>query len=502
MSIFKRIPWGTLAAIGTILAILLTAGFFGAWFVLDAIAGQTHNSVGMFENWWQILIFVADLVIIPVTILAYVFFFRFREEKKIYNESRGKVPAIFSRSLHGILTGLFVFFYIGFTIGQSLTANNSSFINEFLGIDPYEIVKSDDGEIFNEYVSDFINEDGSFNDKAMRNNSLSVALQTATEGTVLLSNENGALPLAKDSKISFFGISSAKYMFIGSGSGHLPVTTTETLAEACGDCGLKVNPKLASAYRMLSGEYGHYTTNLGMTLNGTSIGDRCYIESGIKEVPWSKLDTTSIGNVSSTFSEYGDAAVMIISRNGGEDNEPNFKTSECVDGNYLDLAYEEIEVLDQLIALKANGVFKKVVLLINSANPMQMKHISQYDLDACVWVGFGGNVSYDQIAYVLSGKANPSGKLIDTYAYDNYSAPSSLNIGDFTFATTTGLPATETYTHNDKYVVYSEGIYVGYRYYETRYEDVVLGRENVGDYDYVNTVAYPFGYGLSYTSFE
>ena len=502
MNFLKRIPWGTLAAIGTILAILLTAGFFGAWFVLDAIAGQTHNSVGPFDNWWQILICVADLVIIPFTILAYVLFFRFREEKKIYNESRGKVPAIFSRSLHGILAGLFVFFYIGFTIGQSLTANNSSFINEFLGIDPYEIVKSDDGEVFNEYVSDFLNEDGSLNDKAMRNNSLSVALQTATEGTVLLSNKNGALPLAKDSDISFFGISSAKYMFIGSGSGYLSVTTTETLADACGDCGLNVNPKLASAYRMLSSEYGHYTTSFGLTLSGTSIGDRCYTESGIKEAPWSKLDTTSIGNVSSTFSEYGDAAVMIISRNGGEDNEPTYKTSECVDGNYLDLAYEEINILDQLMALKAEGVFKKVILLINSANPMQMKHISQYDLDACVWVGFGGTVSYDQIAHVLSGKANPSGKLIDTYAYDNHSAPSSLNIGDFTFATTEGLPATETYTHNEKYVVYSEGIYVGYRYYETRYEDKVLGRANVGNFDYVNTVAYPFGYGLSYTSFE
>ena len=165
MNLFKRIPWGTLAAIGTILAILLTAGFFGAWFVVDAIAGQTHNSVGMLENWWQKLICVVDIVIIAITVLAYVLFFRFREEKKAYNEERGKVPFVFSRSLHGILTGLFVFFYIGFTIGQSLTANNASFINDFFGINPYEIVKSEDGEIFNEYVSDFMNEDGSFNDK-------------------------------------------------------------------------------------------------------------------------------------------------------------------------------------------------------------------------------------------------------------------------------------------------------------------------------------------------
>ena len=502
MNIFKRIPWGTIAAIGTILVLLLSAGFFGAWFVLDAIAGQTHSSVGPFDNWWQTLICVADVAILAITILSYVLFFRFFSEKSSYNESRGRVPFIFSRSLHGILTGLFVFFYIGFTIGQSLTLNNSSFINEFLGINPYEIVKSDDGEIFNEYVSDFLNEDGSFNDKAMRNNSMSVALQTATEGTVLLSNENNALPLAKDSKISFFGIGSAKYVFIGEGSGHLPVTTTETLLDACADCGLTVNPKLSNVYRLLSSEYGHYTTNLGTTLSGTSIGDRCYSESGINEAPWSKLDSTSIGNVTSTFSEYGDAAVMIISRTNGEDNEPIYKTYECVDGNYLDLAYTEIEVLDQLMALKANGVFKKVILLINSANAMQMKHISQYDLDACVWVGQGGNVSYDQIAQILSGKANPSGKLIDTYLYDNYSAPSSINMGDFTFATTTGLPATETYTHNDKYVVYAEGIYVGYRYFETRYEDVVLGKANVGNYDYVNTVAYPFGYGLSYTSFE
>ena len=503
MQTFKKLPWGTIAAIGTILVLLLTGGIIGCWYVLNAIAAQTHNSVTIFDTWWQILMFVADLVLIPTTILSYALFFKFRKEKQLYNMKKPwKTLKVFSKSLYSICTGLFGIFFIAFTVGQTMTVNNSSFINEFLGVEEYEIVQSDDGEIFNEYTSDYMNDDGTFNDKAMRNNSLQIATQVATEGTVLLKNEDSALPLAKDSKISFFGISSSKYIFSGAGSGQLAVSVTTNLSEACKANGLSVNPKLTNAYKMLSGKYGHYTTNLGMTLAGTAIGDHCYVEYGINEAPWSELNKTSIGNVTSSFAEYGDAAVMIISRNDGEDGDTNYKTHECVDGNYLDLAYEEMTILDELMALKEQGTFKKVILVINAASPMQMKHISQYDLDACVWVGIGGNVSFEQIAQVLSGKANPSGRLIDTYAYDNYSAPSSVNMGDFTFATTAGLPATEKYTHNDKYIVYSEGIYVGYRYYETRYEDVVLGRANAGDYNYSETVAYPFGYGTSYTTFE
>lgn len=498
----KKFPWGVFAAVGTILVILLTGGIIGGWFIVNAVAGQTGNTATIFSNWWQVLIFILDIIALPLTVGCYYIFFKFKKEKaKLKRLKERGIPKIFAPSVYGILAGLFAIFFIAFTIGQSMTISNSSFINEFLGIEEYKRVQSEDDEVFNEYTSDYLKEDGKFDDKSMRDNSLSVAKEVSVEGAVLLKNENNALPLKQNSKISFFGIGSTRYRTSGSGSGEVALSLNTTLLETCQANGLSVNPKLANAYKMLRTKYGNNTTAAGTTLDGKDVGDYCYVEHGINEVPWAEINKTSMGDVTDSFSQYGDAAIMIISRNGGEDADTSYYDKECIDGNYLDLAIEEANVLNQLMKLKQNGTFKKVVLLINAAQAMQMKNISKYDLDAIVWVGTAGNVSFDQIALILSGNANPSGRLIDTYVYDNYSAPSTVNLGDFTFKTTTGLPATEKYTHNDKYIVYQEGIYVGYRYYETRYEDVVLQKGNAGSYDYSKIVAYPFGYGLSYTTF-
>ncbi len=498
----KKFPWGVFAAVGTILVILLTGGIIGGWFIVNAVAGQTGNTATIFSNWWQVLIFILDIIALPLTVGCYYLFFKFKKEKaKLKRLKERGIPKIFAPSVYGILAGLFAILFIGLNVGESMTLTNSSFINEFLGIQEYYKVQSDTSEIFNEYKSDYVTDDGKFDDKKMRENSLKVATQVAVESTVLLKNEKNALPLRKDAKISLFGISTVKYRTSGSGSGEVAVNMLTNLSEACKENGINVNPKLYNAYKMLSTKYGNYGGQAGYTLDGTNIGDRNYVEYGIKEAPWTELNKTSLGEVSSTFPQYGDAAVMIISRNGGEDGDTNYYTSECIDGNYLDLAIEEANILNELMKLKQNGTFKKVVLIINAAQAMQMKHIAEYDLDAIVWAGTAGNVSYDQIALVLSGNGNPSGRLIDTYAYDNYSAPSSVNFGNFKFAHNDGLPKNEDYSHNDKYLIYQEGIYVGYRYYETRYEDVVLQKSGVGSYDYKTTVAYPFGYGLSYTTF-
>lgn len=419
---------------------------------------------------------------------------------------------IFKRSIWCLLTVFFAICFVIVIVGGNIAKKNDSFVNGFFNVQDYIMEETDEGEPFNEYKSDYVNEDGSFNDKAMRDNSLKVALQTATEGTVLLENNNEALPLAKDSKISIFGISSSKYIFSSAGSGHLGITVTTNIQEACEDNGLHVNPKLSNAYTILGSRYGNYLTEQGTTISGTSVGDKCYVEYGINEAPWNELDKTSVGMVTNSFSDYGDAAVYIISRNDGEDGDTNYYTPESSNGNYLDLAIEEVNILNKLMELKKAGTFKKVILMINAAMPLQMKTIQTYDLDALVWLGVGGNVSFEQIGAILSGNSEPSGHLVDTYLYDNYSAPSTVNFGDFTFAHNDGLPATEQYTHNDKYLVYSEGIYIGYRYFETRYEDTVLKQGNAdsnkgsvnveGAWKYENEVAYPFGYGLSYTEFE
>lgn len=174
-----------------------------------------------------------------------------------------------------------------------------------------------------------------------------------------------------------------------------------------------------------------------------------------------------------------------------------------MNGNYLQLSQSEKDVLDHLIDLKKNHVFKNVVLLLNSANSMQMDLIGSYrnQIDACLWVGQPGAGGAPGIAKLLCGDANPSGCLVDTYVYDNNSSPAMKNFYLHRYGNSGDYPN----VGNDwqtAYTVYQEGIYVGYKYYETRYEDYVLGEGNPGDYIYKDTVCYPFGYGTSYSTFS
>ena len=172
--------------------------------------------------------------------------------------------------------------------------------------------------------------------------------------------------------------------------------------------------------------------------------------------------------------------------------------------------------------MKKTGKIKKIVLLINSSNALQFKNISKLDyIDSCLWVGMGGTMSFNQIANVLSNKGDYvlSGHLPDTFVYDNKVAPSYQNFGDMTSRNYSNeLPdlnnqGKEVYaSFNIKYMIYQEGIYVGYKYYETRYEDSILspnsnassniGSRNNTNWNYNDEVAFPFGYGISYTKFE
>ena len=120
-------------------------------------------------------------------------------------------------------------------------------------------------------------------------------------------------------------------------------------------------------------------------------------------------------------------------------------------------------------------------------------------MDAALWIGGVGIAGTDAVADILAGKVNPSGSLVDTYCYDNYS---SLAMKNFTPITYAGYEEGVIPENASTYMIYQEGIYVGYKYYETRYEDYVMGTGNAGDYTYSNDVAFPFGHGLSYTDFE
>ena len=199
--------------------------------------------------------------------------------------------------------------------------------------------------------------------------------------------------------------------------------------------------------------------------------------------------------MTASVSAYGDAAIVVLSRVGGEGADLQYDGT-----NYLALDQNEKDMLDNLASMKEQGIVKKIVLLINSANPLQVDFLKDntYNVDACLWIGDVGISGIDAVAEILAGNVNPSGSLVDTYCYDNYSSPAMQNFTPVTYA---GYEEGLIPENASTYMIYQEGIYVGYKYYETRYEDTVMGQGNAGDYVYSDDVAYPFGYGLSYTEF-
>lgn len=215
------------------------------------------------------------------------------------------------------------------------------------------------------------------------------------------------------------------------------------------------------------------------------------------ELPQSDYDQSLIDNAKS----YSDTAVVVLTRKGGEGYDlpidmADYEGSEA-GRSYLQLTPNEEALLDM-----AEKNFSRVVVVLNSPNPMELGRMNDDAVGAVLWVGTPGATGCNAIAKVLTGEVNPSGKTVDTFAYDLTSAPSYYNAGDFSYSNTEAGNAAIFAGAGDAavgnlpnyYVNYTEGIYVGYRYYETAAAD--------GFIDYDSTVQYPFGYGLSYTTFD
>ena len=306
--------------------------------------------------------------------------------------------------------------------------------------------------------------------------------QVEAEGAALLMNENQALPLDEGAKISTFSNSSVNIVYGGTGSGNIDASSAETWKGALEKSGFSVNETLWDFYD--TGDGAAYKSDRGGTV--TTAG------ATTSEVPWSAYTD----EVKKSVSDYGDAALVMISRVGGEGADATYDGA-----NYLALDDNEKEMLSNLAQMKKDGTVKKIVLLINSANALQVDFLkdNEYDIDAALWIGDVGISGITAVADILAGKVNPSGSLVDTYCYDNYSSPAMAN---FTPIQYEGYEEGLIPDTADTYMIYQEGIYVGYKYYETRYEDKVMGSGNAGDYVYSDNVAFPFGYGLSYTTFE
>lgn len=392
-----------------------------------------------------------------------------------------------------IPTIILLVFSILLTAAIPVTAYYETMINAALNAQTQKIIPGENSKIF--YWTDYESEED------LVNNDMAVCRQVEAEGAALLLNKNNALPLAADAKMSLFSQSASDPVLTGTGSAFMATGDAVSLYAALQDSFAPgcVNQELWKFYKTS----GYKRVNAA--LSGGSPD-----QYRINEVPWEKYPEA----LKATFPQYGDAAIVVLSRSSGEGADlPNSLEAlrdYMTDGDYLQLCAEERALLDNLMQLKQDGVFKKVIVILNSSSTLQLDFIDDYDIDALLWVGNLGLNGIPAVADILAGKVNPSGRIVDTFQKDNHAAPAMQNYDayPYTNAAELGLAAAQNNNAlgidkcNQNYVVYQEGIYVGYRYFETRYEDYVLGRGNAGDYDYDKLVAFPFGSGLSYTTFD
>lgn len=319
-------------------------------------------------------------------------------------------------------------------------------------------------------------------------NAQEVNLKLAEEGFVLLKNENAALPMNKGARISVFSKNSVNLSYGGSGSGGFDTSNNKNLYESLNDAGFVTNPTLKRFYE--SSQSGPVRTANSSDLDN---GDNQKIATA--ETPQSKY-TDAVKN---SYADYSDAALVVITRIGGEGFDlPRYQGDSegavSPDSHYLELDQNEIDLLTAV----TDGTFKRVVVVFNTPSSFEATFLkdSAYaafadKIDAAVWIGFNGSNGITALGEILNGDVNPSGRLVDTWAADFTKNPSFVNFG------TGCLPdTTDKYDGGMYYSVdYEEGIYVGYRYYETR-------GETDGEDWYNANVVYPFGYGLSYTTFD
>lgn len=324
------------------------------------------------------------------------------------------------------------------------------------------------------------------------------------EGIVMLKNEDSALPLSGDDKISVFGKNSVNLVYGGSGSAGNTGSANKTIYDGFEASKIDYNPELKSFYedsaRSGSGRPSNPNMDSGQRLAGFATG----------ETPVSSYDS----EVKESYASYGDAAVVVISRIGGEGFDlprtmaTDFDFATAVEGasspedHYLELDANE---KDMIAEAKAN--FDKVIVVLNVGTTMELGDLkNDQDIDAILWMGLPGSTGAMALGEVLIGQTidgtqfSPSGHTVDTWAADFTKDPTWYNTGIYDSQYGNRYLNADGSASDFAFVNYEEGIYVGYRYYETRgFEESKTGEP---DEWYNENVVYPFGYGLSYTTFE
>lgn len=336
------------------------------------------------------------------------------------------------------------------------------------------------GDVDTEYYkSDYTSTD------ALETDEQAYTRKAGAEGFVLLYESEDAatgLPLKANSKVSLFSASSVDLLAGGTGSGVS--TISSDMKTALTEQGFTVNEAL---WKFYSDNHAKYTRGGGALMYG---GDEDWSinEAPIADIPQDAKDEAT-----------GTTPVFFFSRTGGEGRDLGrymgswTEKAEDQPKHYLEPDSVELEVLDYL-----NTNFNDIIIVVNTNNAFELGWIKDYEnISAVLWAPGAGGDTCRSIADVLSGNITPSGHLVDTFAYDAFSSPAMQNMGDI-MMTNGG----QQWDNQAAAVFYDEGIYVGYKYYETRYFDAVMEQGNAGSYNYDEVVQYPFGYGLSYTDFE
>ena len=337
------------------------------------------------------------------------------------------------------------------------------------------------------------------------------------EGTVLLKNENNALPLSKDEtqKLSLLGFSSyypVQGGDMGSSLNENKGTDADTVdfVEALNAKGFGINEDLQKLYKSLEADFKTEVNMWGNIMEYYHI--TAPATDGVfasKEPSQEKMD--SVDDKWKDSMDNYNVMLVTIGRSSTE-NGTYLPGVDGVDASQdlnqtdpLGLSDDERDLINAAVEAKENNG-GKVIVMLNNANAMEIDEIKNNDgVDAIMEIGFPGGYGFYGVADILSGEANPSGHLTDTYAVTNANSPAAQNFGNYEW--TNADPSVNINAEE----VEAEDIYTGYKYYETRYADTVLGQGNadatVGSstgkaWNYDDEVSYPFGYGLSYTTFE
>lgn len=338
---------------------------------------------------------------------------------------------------------------------------------------------------------------------AARENALAVAQEIEEEGAVLLEND-GALPLTGE-KINLLGYSSLNPIYGGTGSGGSSYTENRVdIVTALTQAGFEVNQAPLDMYSKIE-------TQTGNTFQvDFSIGEPAATEELAGEMGQEFLYK---GDCSfESMKEYSDTAVIVLSRKGGEGNDlPTIMTDYTSYAPDQSRHYLELNSAEQSLIDEAKATFGNVIVLINAGNAMELGFLENEgtaapdtagDIDAALWIGDIGDVGSIGVANILKGEVNPSGRLADIYPYAVETIPSYYNFDTYEYTNSAECFA-DFESHPAYLLNYQEGIYIGYRYFETRqsYDYTTREGEQLTGLTYGEVVQYPFGYGLSYTDF-